>query len=421
MFNRVRYDIIASSKRKMMSKEAFPVPENEMQRLLSLSDLDLDYSELFEEFKDLAMLTAKVAGTDISLINLIDSYTTWTISGQGLEVKQTPREESLCQYTIMGQTEFEVSDLLLDKRFQEKEYTKAPMSLRYYLGIPITDRKGLQIGSLCVVDTVPKHLSPEKIEMLKIIADQVINRILTYQAIKDLTGQLKNANDTKSKVAHDIRGPLAGIIGLSNIIVQQGNSNTLSEVLDFIQLIHKSSKSLLELADEILTETQHSKKLSENEVNLSVFKSKLEDLYCSQAKNKGINLQIQLNEGNALFPFPKNKLLQITGNLISNAIKFTPENGTVEVGLSLLDQEQQYLLDLMISDTGAGISEDALKHFEDGSNSTTEGTSGEKGYGFGLELVRHLVKGLGGTIEIYNRPRSGACFNVKIPFQKQVD
>ncbi|WP_316822964.1 GAF domain-containing sensor histidine kinase [Pedobacter gandavensis] len=403
----------------MMSEETFPLPQNEMQRLLNLSELDLDYSELFEEFKDLAMLAAKIAGTDISLINLIDSYTTWTISGYGLDIQQVPREESLCQYTILGEPQFEVSDLTKDQRFENKDFTKPPMSLRYYLGVPLTGPEGYQIGSLCVVHTQPKHMSPEKIEMLKIIANQVINRIQTYRAINELKGQLKNANVTKSKVAHDIRGPLAGIIGLSDIIVQQGNENKLDEVLEFIQLIHKSSKSLLELADEILTEDQQNKKLAQNEVNLRVFKCKLEDLYGGQAKNKNINLEIEVIEGNTLWAFPKNKLLQITGNLISNAIKFTPENGRVKVELSLIEQKDQHLLDLKISDTGVGISAEALKHLEEGSNSSTKGTSGEKGYGFGLELVKHLVKGLGGFLDIYNVVGSGACFNVKIPFQKQ--
>ncbi|SDL38682.1 GAF domain-containing protein [Pedobacter antarcticus] len=404
-----------------MLEETFPVPQDEMQRLLSLSEHDLDYSELSDEFKDLAMLAAKIAGTDISLINLIDSYTTWTISGQGLDIEQVPREDSLCQYTIMGQPQFEVSDLLLDKRFKDMDFTKAPLALRYYFGVPLTDTEGHQLGALCVVDKQPKHLSPEKIEMLKIIADQVMNRIHTYRVIRDLQCQVKGANETKSKVAHDIRGPLAGIIGLSNIIVQQGNSNTLGEVLEFIQLINKSSKSLLELADEILTEDQKCAKLAENEMNLSVFKSKLEDLYNAQAKNKGINLQIQTNDGNTLSPFPKNKLLQITGNLISNAIKFTPESGTVKVDLSLIEQKQEYMLSLVISDNGAGISEEALRHLKDGGNSSTDGTYGEKGYGFGLALVKHLIHGLGGTLEVHNMTESGACFNVRIPFLKQVD
>lgn len=389
--------------------------------MLSLSELDLDYSELSEEFKDLARLTAKVAGTEISLINLIDAYTTWTISGQGLDIQQTPREESLCQYTIMGQSQFEVSDLLLDERFKDKDFTKPPLALRYYLGVPITDAGGFQIGSLCVVDKQPKNFSPEKIEMLKIIAGQVISRLHTYQSIRELQSQVKNARETKSKVAHDIRGPLAGIIGLSNIIAQQGNANTLSEVLDFIQLIHKSSKSLLELADEILSEEQQQRKLSDHEMNLSVFKCKLQDLYEVQAKNKGINLQIQVKQGDTLSSFPKNKLLQITGNLISNAIKFSPENGTVKVHLALIEQQQGHLLELMISDTGAGISEQALQHLEDGQHLSTSGTQGETGYGFGLALVRQLVHGLGGRMEAHNQPGSGACFNVSIPFKKQLE
>lgn len=392
-----------------------------MQRVLSLSELDLDYSEFSENFKDLTILAAKIAGTEISLINLIDSYTTWTLSGHGLEVQQTPREESLCQYTIMGNPQFEVPNLSLDERFKDKDFIKAPLSLRYYFGVPLTDSDGHQIGALCVVDKHPKSLSPEKIEMLKIIAHQVITRIQTYRVIRELQEQVKGANETKNKVAHDIRGPLAGIIGLSNIIAEQGNSNNLSEVLEFIQLIHKSSKSLLELADEILTEEQQNKKLTKNEMNLSVFKCKLHDLYSIQAKNKGINLQIQLNEGDTLSPFPKNKLLQITGNLISNAIKFSPEGGTVKVELSLIDKEGEKTLHLMISDTGAGISEYALRQLEAGHNSSTNGTYGEKGYGFGLALVRHLVKGLAGTMEVHNVEGSGACFNVKLPFQKQVD
>jgi hypothetical protein len=73
-----------------------PFPENEMDRLLSLSEFDLDYDNLEDNFKDLTRLAAKVAGTEISLINLIDSFTQWTISSHGLDIAQMPREESVC-------------------------------------------------------------------------------------------------------------------------------------------------------------------------------------------------------------------------------------------------------------------------------------------------------------------------------------
>src|SRR6476469_1459946 len=96
------------------------IPHNEMNRLLSLSEFDLDYDNLGENFKDLTLLAAKVAGTEISLINIIDSFTQWTVSSYGLDLKQMPREDSVCQYTILEDEGFEVKDLSNDDRVNNK-------------------------------------------------------------------------------------------------------------------------------------------------------------------------------------------------------------------------------------------------------------------------------------------------------------
>lgn len=101
-----------------------PIPENEFERLLSLSEFDLDYSSLNENFKGLTKLAAKVAGTDISLINLLDPYAQWTVSHYGIEIMQTPREDSICQYTIMTDVQFEVPDLKKDPKFSDKFYVR---------------------------------------------------------------------------------------------------------------------------------------------------------------------------------------------------------------------------------------------------------------------------------------------------------
>ncbi len=81
---------------------AAPLPENEMQRVIELSEFDLDYSSLQENFKDLAKLAAKVAGTNISLVNLIDSFTQWTVTNFGLDLEQMPREDSVCQSYLIS-------------------------------------------------------------------------------------------------------------------------------------------------------------------------------------------------------------------------------------------------------------------------------------------------------------------------------
>ncbi|MBC7617363.1 MAG: GAF domain-containing protein, partial [Pedobacter sp.] len=215
-----------------------PIPKTELERLISLSDFDLDYSDLSHNFEDLVQLAAKVSGTTISLVNLIDSYTQWSVSNYGLNIDQMSREDSVCQYTILEDDHFEVENLAADERFSDKFYVNQPLSLRYYFGIPLKTKEGHNIGALCVLDQDLKKLTPEKIELLKLIANEIVNRLNTIKLLQDLKFKLKDANDVNKKVAHDIRGPLSGIIGISEIINEQGDDNKLDQVLDLVKLIH---------------------------------------------------------------------------------------------------------------------------------------------------------------------------------------
>ena len=391
-----------------------PMPANEMERLISLSDFDIDYSTHQDSFKDLAKLAAKVAGTDISLVNLIDTFTQWTISNHGLDIDQMPREDSVCQYTIANGEYFEVADLKDDPRFKDKFYVVDDPNLRYYFGVPLTTKEGSNLGALCVLDKQLHSVSPEKIELLKIIADEIVNRLKAFKVIDSLKHKLTQANDSQRKVAHDIRGPLGGIIGLAQIISEQGQDNQIDEVLEFINLIHKSGRSILELADEILSADQP-RALKNDEFNLLLFKDKLEKLYQPQAKSKGITFAININPETAATPFSKNKLLQITGNLISNAMKFTPRDGKITVDLNLVIEDTQNQLQIKVCDNGIGLDEAAINAILKGNATSTDGTGGEQGYGFGLALVKHLIEGLKGTLNIYSTPGNGATFEVILP------
>lgn len=397
-----------------MMNNLSPIPEKEMLRLISLSDFDVDYVNQKEDFKDLTLLAAKVAGTEISLVNLIDSFTQWSISSQGIDLEQMPREDSVCQYTIMSEQPFEVSDLSLDDRFSSKFYVDGPLGLRYYYGLPLQISEGVNIGALCVIDTAIKTMTPEKIELLEIIAQTVVKRLKAHKTLELMHSKLKESDESMKKVAHDIRGPLAGIIGLSEIIADQGITGNADELKEFISMIHKSGKSLLELADEILSDG-NKQPLSENEFNLTLFKEKLERLYGPQAKHKNVTLDITLDTANAGISFSKNKLLQIAGNLISNAIKFTEAGGKIKVDLTIQINGKEKLLKIVVTDTGTGIDQAGIDNIILNKNVTTTGTNGEKGYGFGLSLVSHLVESLNGKMTVKSVPGEGATFEVIIP------
>ena len=398
---------------------SLPIPANEMDRIIKLSDFDLDYAEMQESFKDLTKLAAKVAGTEISLINLIDTFTQWTVSNYGLPLDQMPREDSVCQYTIVSKEFFEVENLADDDRFKDKFYVVEPPKLRYYFGVPLQTEDGYNIGALCVLDKIGKEITAEKIELLKIIADEIVNRFNALRVIQGLRNKVKEANETKKRVAHDIRGPLGGIINLAQLISEQGDTNKMEEVLMFISMIQKSGSSLLDLADEILSMEKkvdtHAGKPSDNQLNLLSLKDKLEKLYAPQALNKKINFSVTTSVQTEHKPFLKNKLLQIIGNLISNAIKFTPPEGSVTVNLDLVTGADKNMLQINVSDSGIGLDEQARQYILAGSASSTQGTNDEQGYGFGLALVKHLVTGLNGTMNIESTPGKGSIFKVEIP------
>jgi GAF domain-containing protein len=154
-----------------------PMPSNEIDRLLKLSEFDVDYADMQDALKDLTKLAAKVAGTSISLINLVDVFTQWTISNFGLPLEQMAREDSVCQYTIMAKENFEVKNLTGDGRFSDKFYVTGGPKVTYYFGVPLQTTDGYNIGALCVLDQVGKEITPEKAELLKIIADEIVNRL----------------------------------------------------------------------------------------------------------------------------------------------------------------------------------------------------------------------------------------------------
>jgi signal transduction histidine kinase len=395
-----------------------PIPKNEDERVWALTELDIDYSDTAGFLNDLVTLAAKIAGTKISLINLIDTYTQWTVANFGLPIEQMKREDSVCQHTILNNDEFEVKSLSADERFKDKFYVVDNPNLEYYFGIPLATVDGYNLGALCVLDTTVKELSPEKIELLKIVAKEVVNRLTTIKYIQDLKSKVNQVNENNKKVAHDIRGPLSGIIGLAQMVTEHGEGQKLDDILEIMKLIHRAGNSLLDLATEILNaEDQHARGVvKSNDFTLTSFKEKLEKLYTPQAANKHIGLVFNLKVGQEQKPIHKNKLLQITGNLITNAIKFTPENGQINVDFNILTTASAtQSLEIVVADNGVGLDPQEIDEILNGTKASSSGTTGEKGYGFGLSLVKRLIDELNGTLSITSKKGSGTQFKITLP------
>ena len=393
-------------------------PTNEYQRLIELTELDLDYSNLKDQLEDLTKLAARIAGTEISIVNLIDSYTQWSVANYGIDIEQMPREESICQYVILDGETLEVKNLKEDDRFKNRPYVKGGPKLEYYYGVPLTTRAGVHLGALCVLDKQSHDISPENQELLSMVANQVIRRLEALKTIKSLEDKIEELHSSKLKVSHDIRNPISGIIGLAEMMKDEVKNARVNEVIELLDVIQKGGQSLLELADSILHQEDRRSDPGENEFSCETFAQKLRELYLPQAKVKKVQLKIEPSQENDSIYFSKKRLLQITGNLISNSIKFTPSEGEVSILISIETSEskgESNTLVIEVIDTGTGMSEAKKQELLSGYATSELGTSGENGYGFGLSLVLHLIKKAKGSLELKTEIGKGTHFEVRLP------
>ncbi len=395
-----------------------PTSINELERILRLAEYDFDYSQNQENLDNLTKLAAHIAGAPISQINLIGPNNQWTISHFGLEDKQIARDQSICQYTIHEVDFFEVHNLATDPRFMDKKYVVETPKVRYYFGVPLHTSDGFNIGALCVLDQKGHTFSQSQIEMLQTISDEIMSVIEQKKATQELRLSLVEATEDVWKVSHDIRGPISGIIGLSDMIKVESIDIKSEKITELINLVSKSGRSIIDLADEILSnkkENAHLKEHSDDRITIAVFQQKLIDLYSPQALTKGISLNIRTDLENRKVFFSKAKLLQITGNLISNAIKFSHENGQVIVTLSLKGDDQLKTLVLTVQDNGVGMNERQVQTMLNSDrNKSTEGTTQERGFGFGFQLAVSLIKSLDGKLQISSTEGIGTTITVKL-------
>jgi PAS domain S-box-containing protein len=155
-----------------------PAAENELLRLRELSRYQILDTPAEESFDRITRLAARLCNAPIAIISLIDSHRQWFKSCQGITVKETPRADSFCNYAILGEGAFVVSDVRNDKRFKNSPILKAVPDIRFYAGVPLKTEKGFNIGALCIMDTKPRTaFSEEDTKSLQDLAHIVMSEL----------------------------------------------------------------------------------------------------------------------------------------------------------------------------------------------------------------------------------------------------
>ncbi|SRR5579862_1681764 len=173
---------------------------NEVRRLKVLWQYDVLDSVPEELFDDLTELAAGICGAPIALISLVDEDRQWFKSKVGVTISETSRDISFCAHAIKQQDLFIIPDATKDLRFANNPLVTSDPKIRFYAGAPLIAPDGEALGTLCVIDKVPRELSPEQQQALRVLARHVMTQLELRRHAKDLAEAHKAREATKDEL-----------------------------------------------------------------------------------------------------------------------------------------------------------------------------------------------------------------------------
>lgn len=154
-----------------LQQPGYPVAPGERARLAAVAATGLVDTDEDPRFDRLVRLASMVTGSPIALVSLLTSTRQWFKARVGLAARETPRDWAFCSHAIMKNELFVVEDALADDRFRDNPLVTQDPHIRFYAGVPLRDRSGNPLGTLCVIDREPRRLRASEVQSLIDLAD----------------------------------------------------------------------------------------------------------------------------------------------------------------------------------------------------------------------------------------------------------
>jgi signal transduction histidine kinase/methyl-accepting chemotaxis protein len=340
----------------------------------------------------------------------------------------------------------QIPDILVEPGYPFRDIV-AREGYRAVLSVPML-REGRIIGTVVVARKMPGAFSDRHVSLLTTFANQTtiaIENARLYRDVTDKGRMLEEANRHKSQflanMSHELRTPMNAIIGFSEILLDPSLQVDEEERLQFLTDILGSGKHLLNLINEVLDLS----KIEAGRMELQIAPAALEEILDAVqstmrplAAKKSITFQVESGDRIAPFPMDAARVKQILLNLVGNAIKFTPDGGSVRVTAHWVDSSSRRMVDpsrsvdqlttrpidhdgdyveIAVVDTGPGIPpEDHERIFVEFQQVQTARTLGKpEGTGLGLALAKRFVEMHGGRIRVSSEVGKGSRFFFTLP------
>ena len=186
------------------------LPQTEKKRLKVLWQYDVLDTVPEEVFDDLTELAARICEAPIALITLVDEDRQWFKSKVGTSVVETSRDISFCAHAIQQEGLFIIPDTTKDKRFAKNPLVVSDPKIRFYAGAPLVTPDGYALGTLCVIDKVPRELRPEQQQALRVLA----RHVMTQLELRRHTRELVKATEARESTSGELEKARSEIAAL---------------------------------------------------------------------------------------------------------------------------------------------------------------------------------------------------------------
>ena len=396
---------------------SFPVPDNESGRLAALASYSIMDTLPEIELDEITLLASEICQAPIALISLLDEQRQWFKSHLGLDVVETPKEQAFCSHAIMKpENIMVVKDAREDLRFNKNPLVTGDPNIVFYAGVPLLNNEGFALGTLCVIDRIPRELSDKQMRSLEVLARQVLNQLELRRKLAELQEANKVLEEANSYIrqfalsaAHDIKNPLSAIKMTSQLLQKKLEKSGDETHLKLVENNLASAQKLLNLVNNMLDYSFSPALLlsGQTRTDLIDLLNRVIGLI-----NPAEHVDIKLPEGELHINCSVIALEQIFLNLLTNAIRYNDKDQT-RIQIRFSDVEDAYHFE--VEDNGIGIDAHHLeKIFEKHVTLNLTDRFQEKGTGIGLASIKGLVEKLDGKIQVTSEPGKGSTFRISL-------
>ena len=322
-------------------------------------------------------------------------------------------------------------NMLTDPNFGPWRYEAVKRGYASSVALPLT-ASGKPFGALTIYSRDPDPFTPGEIDLLSELANDIsygvtairwkIAQAEAEEQLKKYAADLKDLNATKDKffgiIAHDLKNPFASILGTSELLSANPDQFDEQTVKKFSVLMHSAARTGYAILENLLEWSRsQTGSLAYNPQSILIRNLIEQNLSGVSVIAANKNIKLGLSVPSRLVVLADSNMMQtILRNLLTNAIKFTPSGGKVEV----IATKRQHEAIITVRDTGTGIPENDLKKlFRIDIKYTNIGTAEERGTGLGLLLCKEFVEKHDGKIWVESKVGKGSSFMFSIPLPKE--